>query len=118
MTTKEVITSWAELFNSQDVVGLTSLYNEHSVSHQTPNIQIEGKENIKKMFEEEFSQFEITCYVENIFENGDWGMLEWKGDEDGILRGYSIFQVIDGKINLQIGYWDNMSFLNQLEKII
>ena len=118
MTTKEIITSWAELFNLQDIEGLTNLYNEDSISHQTPNIQIEGRENIKKMFEEEFSQFEITCYVENIFENGNWGMLEWKGDEDGILRGYSIFQVIDSKINLQIGYWDNMSFLNQMEKII
>ncbi|MCL2065529.1 MAG: ester cyclase, partial [Candidatus Cloacimonetes bacterium] len=45
----------------------------------------------------------------NIFEDGDWGILEWK-DPKG-FRGCGFFNVIDGKIKFQRGYWDKLSFL-------
>jgi hypothetical protein len=44
------------------------------------------------------------CIVENIFADGDVAILEWR-DPMG-LRG-----VRDGKIALQRGYWDKLSFL-------
>ena len=63
------------------------------------------------MFSAEFSQADMTCIIENIFEDGDWAILEWK-DPLG-LRGCGFFQVIDGKIKSQRGYWDKLSFLRK-----
>ena len=50
-------------------------------------------------------------FVENIFEDGEWAILEWK-DPLG-LRGCGFFHIVDGKIKLQRGYWDKLSFLKQ-----
>jgi len=47
------------------------------------------------MFQDEFSQAEMTCIIETIFEDGEWAILEWK-DPLG-LRGCGFFHVIDGK---------------------
>ena len=50
-------------------------------------------------------------YVENIFEDGQWAILEWR-DPLG-LRGCGFFHVVNGKILFQRGYWDKLSFLKQ-----
>jgi hypothetical protein len=73
------------------------------------NEPIEGKEAIKEMFVLEFKETKMTCIVENMFEDGDWAILEWK-DPLG-LRGCGFFQIIKGKIKFQRGYWDKLSFL-------
>ena len=44
------------------------------------------------MFEKEFSQAKMVCIVENIFEDGEWAIMEWK-DQLG-LRGCGFFQEI------------------------
>ena len=64
---------------------------------------------IRKMFEDEFSEAEMVCIVDNIFEDGQWAILEWR-DPIG-LRGCGFFQVVNGKILFQRGYWDKLSFL-------
>ena len=48
------------------------------------------------------------CIPENIFEDGDWAILEWKDPK--ALRGCSFFNIKDYKINFQRGYWDKLSF--------
>ena len=63
------------------------------------------------IFEREFARAEMVCIVENIFQDGERGMLEWK-DPLG-LRGCGFFHVTDGKIKFQRGYWDKLSFLRQ-----
>ncbi|WP_346863841.1 nuclear transport factor 2 family protein [uncultured Draconibacterium sp.] len=68
-----------------------------------------GKSNILEMFKYEFAAAEMVCIVENIFEDGQWAILEWK-DPLG-LRGCGFFLVEDGKIKMQRGYWDKLSFL-------
>jgi hypothetical protein len=47
--------------------------------------------------------------VENVFEDGEWAILEWR-DPLG-LRGCGFFHVRDGRIAFQRGYWDKLSFL-------
>jgi hypothetical protein len=47
--------------------------------------------------------------IENLFEDGEWAILEWR-DPLG-LRGCGFFQVVDGRIHFQRGYWDKLSFL-------
>ena len=76
MKPKEILQQWVKLFNQYDYNGLSELYSENCVNHQTPNGIITGKENIKLMFKKEFEQYEMVCIVENIFEDGNVGMLE------------------------------------------
>lgn len=57
----------------------------------------------------EFAAADMTAIVENIFEDGQWAILEWK-DPPG-LRGCGFFHVVNGKILFQRGYWDKLSFL-------
>jgi hypothetical protein len=61
------------------------------------------------MFKDEFAAAEMVCLIENIFEDGDWAILEWK-DPKG-LRGCVFFHIIEGKIDFQRGYWDKLSLL-------
>lgn len=70
---------------------------------------IQGKAAVKKMFGEEFAHAEMIYISENIFEDGEWAIMEWK-DPKG-LRDCGFFHVVDGKIKLQRGYWDKLSFL-------
>ena len=61
------------------------------------------------MFAREFAAAEMHCIPENIFEDGDCAILEWR-DPLG-LRGCGFFQVRDAIIVFQRGYWDKLSFL-------
>ncbi|MBZ0180068.1 MAG: nuclear transport factor 2 family protein [Melioribacteraceae bacterium] len=106
---KEILIKWVEHFNKADVESLINLYAEDAVNHQVANEPVEGKAAIKEMFEKEFAQAEMTCIVENMFEDGEWAIMEWK-DPLG-LRGCGFFQVKEGKIVFQRGYWDKLSFL-------
>ncbi|MCK9207443.1 MAG: ester cyclase [Salinivirgaceae bacterium] len=111
MTPKETIQKFVELFNSKDAPGLSKLYHEDAINHQVAYEPVIGKKSIEEMFEREFSAAEMVCIVENIFEDGEWAILEWK-DPLG-LRGCGFFHVINGKIKFQRGYWDQLSFLRQ-----
>jgi hypothetical protein len=117
MSPKSLLSKWVEYFNNQDVDGLMSCYHNDAINHQTPNGKFIGKENIRKMFEEEFKHFTMICYVENIFEDGNWGMLEWKGDPEGSMRGCGFFHFQEEQIILQRGYWDQLSFMQQQNQI-
>ncbi|MBX9768721.1 MAG: ester cyclase [Bdellovibrionales bacterium] len=57
----------------------------------------------------------------NLFEDGDWSILEWSGGgnfkptgKKFALRGCGFFQVIDGKIKFQRGYWDKHTWFSQV----
>ncbi|MEQ8581340.1 MAG: nuclear transport factor 2 family protein [Marinoscillum sp.] len=108
---KALVQQWVDLFNAGDAQGLASLYHDDAINHQVANEPIVGKTAIYQMFKSEFAQAEMTCIVEQILEDGEWAILEWK-DPLG-LRGCGFFQVIEGKIQLQRGYWDKLSFLRQ-----
>lgn len=109
MPPKEVLQEWINTFNNADSEALAKLYHDDAVNHQVANEPVKGKDAIKKMFENEFAQAEMICRPENIFEDGEWAIMEWK-DPKG-LRGCGFFHVVDGKIKLQRGYWDKLSFL-------
>jgi hypothetical protein len=111
MTPKEIVIKFVEFFNEKNVAGLAGLYHDDAINHQVTNEPVIGKNAIKAMFDREMMQAEMVCEVENIFEDGEWGILEWK-DPLG-LRGCGFFHVIDGKIIFQRGYWDKLSFLRQ-----
>ena len=109
MKPKQTVEKWVKTFNKANADALSELYHPNTINHQVANAPIEGKEAIREMFEQEFSQAEMVCIIENIFEDGEWASLEWK-DPLG-LRGCGFFHVQEGKIVFQRGYWDKLSFL-------
>ena len=111
MKPKELIKQWVSLFNQGDSDKLSELYHDDAVNHQVANEPVIGKENIHKMFSADFAQTKMVCIIENLFEDGEWAILEWK-DPLG-LRGCGFFHIVNNKIKFQRGYWDKLSFLKQ-----
>ncbi|AFN75162.1 SnoaL-like polyketide cyclase [Melioribacter roseus P3M-2] len=110
----EVVKEWVKLFNKADAGGLSELYSEDAVNYQIPNEPVEGKSAIRDMFKKEFAEAEMVCIVENLLQDGNWAALEWR-DPLG-LRGCGFFYIEDGKIKLQRGYWDKLSFMKTHNK--
>lgn len=111
MNLKTFIENWVALFNSGDAYQLSEMYHEEAINHQVNGDPVMGKSAIRQMFVTEFQQVEMTCKIDSIFIDGDWVIMEWK-DPLG-LRGCGLFHVVNGKIKLQRGYWDRLSFLRQ-----
>ncbi|HLO67740.1 MAG TPA: nuclear transport factor 2 family protein [Holophaga sp.] len=111
MRPKEIIQTWVKAFNRADADGLARLYAEDAVNHQVPELAVTGREAIREMFAREFKAADMVCIVENLFEDGEWAILEWR-DPLG-LRGCGFFRVVDGLISFQRGYWDKLTFLRQ-----
>ena len=109
MPPKQVVRNWVEAFNKKDVEALADLYTETAINHQVNTEPLHGRNAIKKMFVDDFAKAEMVCIVENIFEDKDWAILEWK-DPLG-LRGCDFFNIENDKIKFQRGYWDRLTFL-------
>ena len=108
---KEVVQAWVAAFNAGDVDALAELYAETATNHQVVRAPLTGRPAIREQFAREFAQADMKCIVENLFEDGDWAILEWR-DPKG-LRGCGFFQVVEGQIQFQRGYWDQLSFLRE-----
>lgn len=111
MAPKIIIEKWVEAFNKKDVDALADFYHDDAINHQVVTEPLIGKEAIRKMFAEEFHKAEMVCIIENIFEDKEWAILEWK-DPLG-LRGCGFFYIVEDKIKFQRGYWDRLTFLRQ-----
>jgi hypothetical protein len=106
-----MVQAWVERFNAGDVDGLAALYAPDATNHQVVTEPLYGREAIRRMFANEFGRAKMTCIVENLFECGEWAILEWS-DPLG-LRGCGFFQVQEGQIVFQRGYFDQLSFFRQ-----
>lgn len=109
MQPKELVAAWVEAFNRADVDALASFYSDHAVNHQVAESPVKGKDAIRQMFADGFASASMVCLMENLFEDGEWAILEWR-DPLG-LRGCGFFHVVNGKIVFQRGYWDKLRFL-------
>jgi limonene-1,2-epoxide hydrolase len=114
MTPKQVLLHFVELFNNANAQAIAELYDDNAINHQVANEPVIGKQAIREMFKNEFEAAKMVCIIENLFEDGEWAIMEWK-DPKG-LRGCGFFHVVDGKIKLQRGYWDKLSFLKLYDK--
>lgn len=108
-TPKEVVRVWVEAFNRADADALAALYADDAVNHQVALEPVIGRAAIHAMFRREFAAADMVCIPENLFEDGEWAILEWR-DPEG-LRGCGFFRVVEGLIQFQRGYWDRLSFL-------
>ena len=109
MSPRQLVEAWVEAFNRADVDGLASFYTIDAVNHQVAEAPVQGRDNIRQLFTSGFASAQMHCIVENLFEDGQWAILEWR-DPSG-LRGCGFFHVVQGQITFQRGYWDKLSFL-------
>lgn len=105
---KSVVMAWVEAFNAADPDALASLYHSDATNHQVAYEPLHGREATKHLFETEFARARMVCNIEQIFEDGEWAILEWS-DPLG-LRGCGFFQIENGKIAFQRGYFDRLKF--------
>ncbi len=68
MRPKEVLQRFVDVFNQADAEALSLLYAEDAINHQITSEPVQGRDNIKKFFEDEFEQAKMVCIVENMFE--------------------------------------------------
>jgi limonene-1,2-epoxide hydrolase len=101
--------AWVDAFNRADAEALAALYADDAINHQVAEGPVQGRDAIRAMFLQEFAKASMVCVVENMFEDGEWAILEWR--DPLWLRGCGFFHVVNGKIALQRGYWDKLSFL-------
>lgn len=112
MTPKQVVLQFIERFNRSDVDGLAALYAKDAINEQVVfSKPLNGREEIRSMFALEFSRATMVCIEERIYECGDTAILQWR-DPLG-LKGCGFFQVKDGQIIHQKGYFDQLSFFRQ-----
>lgn len=103
-----MVKAWVGAFNARDLDRLAALYHEEAINHQVVADPVIGRAAIIAMLTREFATATMHCVPENLFEDGEWAILEWH-DPTG-LRGCGFFHVIDGLIEFQRGYWDRLSF--------
>jgi len=109
MRPRELVLAFVEAFNRGDPDEMATFYAERAINHQVVREPIEGRAAIREMFACDFAEAKMVCIVENILEDGQWAILQWK-DPLG-LRGCGFFGIEDEKIAFQRGYWDRLSFL-------
>jgi steroid delta-isomerase-like uncharacterized protein len=130
LTPKQVVLEWVAAFNRHEIAAAAALYHDDSINIQIPiGEPVLGRESIVGAFTGLFRGFPDTCAgVEHLFEDGEWAILEWslRGTHHGefaghppsgrsfILRGSEFFQVTEGKIRFQRGYWDKATWFKQL----
>ena len=111
MEPRQLVNNWVAAFNRANADELADLYAEDAVNHQVVRDPVSGREAIRAMFAREFENATMVCQVENLFQDGDWAILEWK-DPKG-LRGCGFFHVVNDRIQFQRGYFNELSFLRQ-----
>ncbi|HVJ65213.1 MAG TPA: nuclear transport factor 2 family protein [Bdellovibrionota bacterium] len=120
---KAVITEWLSLMNTHDADALAELYHPEATNLQvaigTPLI---GRDAIRNDFRDFFKNIPDTfTHVVNLFEDGEWAILEWSGGglfqptgKTFTLNGCGFFQIKAGKIHFQRGYWDKHTWFTQV----
>jgi len=107
-TPKGVVRRWIAAFNAADPDALAALYHDDATNHQVALHAVKGRDAIHAMFVKEFAAAQMECVPVNLFEDGEWAILEWKDPQERLGCGF--FHVIDGRIALQRGYWDSATF--------
>jgi len=120
---KEVLLKWVEAMNTRDVNMGTALYHDDAINMQFANGKpLDGIQAIRRDLVDFFDNVSDNfTKVENIFEDGEWAIIEWSGGgtfkptgQKFTLRGCGFFHVVNGKIKLQRGYYDKHTWFTQV----
>jgi NAD(P)H-dependent FMN reductase len=92
---KWLVTEWVEAFNRGEADALSSFYSSEAIQQHAGEVPVQGREAIRKRLAGGFATGAVTCVVENLFEDGEWAILEWR-DPKG-ARGCGVFHVVNGR---------------------
>ncbi|MCG6167224.1 ester cyclase [Leptospira sp. FAT2] len=128
---KQIAMSWIEAYNSHNPDAAISLYDENIANLQFPwGKTVQGREAMRNTYVNVFKAFpDIRIEVMNMIEQEPWVVVEWrfsgtmKGEFAGHtpnnnsfdMHGCEIFQIVNGKILVQHGYWDKETMFSQLK---
>jgi chromate reductase, NAD(P)H dehydrogenase (quinone) len=98
-----LVQEWVSAFNRGDADALAAFYAEDAISHKATESPVTGRAAIRDMFAQGFATATMECIIENVFEDGDWAILEWRDPKGS--AGCDFFRVIRGEITFQRGYW-------------
>src|SRR5262245_56936813 len=76
MHPRQLDSAWVEAFNRADADALAGFYADDAVNHQVAESPVQGRAAIREMFASGFASMKMVCIVENIFEEGEWAILE------------------------------------------
>jgi ribosomal protein S18 acetylase RimI-like enzyme/ketosteroid isomerase-like protein len=117
-TPGEVVREFHRAFAARDLAALADLYAADAVNHQVAEAPVIGRDAIVAGFAAFFRAFpEETTEPVGFYEDGEWGIWEWRGGNPTLppdapeILGCGFFRVRGGKIVLQRGYWDRLTFL-------
>jgi catechol 2,3-dioxygenase-like lactoylglutathione lyase family enzyme len=122
-TPKQVLSEWVRLMNTHEPEALAELYDENATNLQIAvGKPLTGKRAIREDFRAFFSNIpDSFTTLENLFEDGEWAILEWSGGgtfkptaKTFTLCGCGFFRVKDEKIVFQRGYWDKFTWFRQI----
>ena len=122
-TPKAILTEWVRLMNTHEPEALAELYDEAATNLQVAvGKPLIGRKAILEDFRQFFSKIpDSYTTIENLFEDGDWAILEWSGGgtfqptaKSFALRGCGFFRVNEEKIVFQRGYWDKFTWYRQV----
>ena len=126
---RQVVEAWSIAFNRQNADALATLYAEQAVNWQVNDQPLEGRAAIRESFRNLFRAFpDMGHAIVNLLEEGEWAALEWDGwgthrgefaghppsGRSFRMRGCGFFQVRDGLIVFQRGYWDRQTWFGQI----
>jgi steroid delta-isomerase-like uncharacterized protein len=130
MEPKQLLQNWIDAFQRWDLDAVVACYAEDAVNLQVaagePAV---GIEQIRKDTAEFFQGFpDAWSRVDNLMSDGDWAAWEWLGGgtftgefygneptgKSFEIRGCGFFNISNGKIVYQRGYWDKLSWFKQV----
>lgn len=127
---KEVAAQWVAAYNRHDVEAAIALYDEQAINIQQPwRKSVSGRDAMRAIYIHVFQAFpDIVVDAEHVTADGNRVAIEWcfrgtmRGEFAGhaptnrafTLHGCEIFELSDGRISIQRGYWDKATMLEQL----
>lgn len=128
---RQIAEQWVTAYNHHNSEAATALYDARVKNFQLPwGKTVEGQEAMRQTYRRIFAAFpDIHVEIETLLEDGPMAVVEWRfrgtmlGEFAGHppnqrgfdMRGCEIFEVQDGKIVSQRGYWDKATMFQQLQ---
>lgn len=108
MSLKQTLEKFISFYNDQKLDELMEIYADDAVNDQTALRPIHGKEAIRKMLQDQFGRLKAHCIIQNMVEQDNSVAMEWT-DPSG-FRACTVFYFKEGKIWIQRGYWDKITY--------
>ena len=131
LTPTQIAMQWIQNYNSHNPEQAASLYHEQVTNLQLPwGNAVIGRDAMKHTYEKVFRAFpDITIEARNIIAEASTVVIEWrftgtmKGEFAGFapnhhsfdMNGCEVFEIVDGLIFRQHGYWDKATMFSQLQ---